>query len=144
MDQQSNHQGWLFTGDTDYIYYAKGKGELYVTGRADNLVMSGGESISRVEIESVLSLRESVNEIASSGLRDERLGQRVAAFIQAKDAVSWEDLDRHCRESDVMNFKLLREYVFVKAIPKSSVGKAFDASSLQVISRRHETKGVRS
>ena len=84
MDQQSNRQGWLFTGDPVYIYYAKGKGELYVTGRADNLVMSGGESISRVEIESVLSLRESVNEIASSGLRYERLGQRVAAFIQAR------------------------------------------------------------
>jgi 2-furoate---CoA ligase len=68
-------------------------------------------------------LHESVNEVAVCGLRDERLGQRVVAFIQAKAVVSCEDLDRHCRESDLMNFKRPREYVFVKAIPKSPVGK---------------------
>lgn len=120
VDQKSIRKGWFFTGDTGYV---DADGELYVTGRVDDMIISGGENISPVEIESVLSLHESVNEVAVCGLRDERLGQRVVAFIQAKAAVSREELDRHCRESDLMNFKRPREYVFVKAIPKSPVGK---------------------
>jgi len=114
-------QGWYFTGDTGYF---DEDGDLYVTGRVDDMIISGGENISPVDIESVLSLHPGVDEVAVAGLRDERWGQRVVAFVKPRDAaVSFEALDAHCRQSDLVNFKRPREYVFVREIPKSPVGK---------------------
>jgi 2-furoate---CoA ligase len=114
-------RGWYFTGDTGYF---DEDGDLYVTGRVDDMIISGGENISPVDIESVLSLHPGVDEVAVAGLRDERWGQRVVAFVKPRDAaVSSEALDAHCRQSDLVNFKRPREYVFVREIPKSPVGK---------------------
>jgi 2-furoate---CoA ligase len=112
--------GWYFTGDTGYV---DGEGDLFVTGRVDDMIISGGENISPVDIESVLSLHPDVDEVAVAGLKDERWGQRVVAFVKRSGSVSTEGLDAHCRSSDLVNFKRPREYVFVKAIPKSPVGK---------------------
>jgi 2-furoate---CoA ligase len=113
--------GWYFTGDTGYI---DEDGDLFVTGRVDDMIISGGENISPVDIESVLSLHPAVDEVAVAGLRDERWGQRVVAFVKPRhDEISAEALDAHCRQSDLANFKRPREYVFVREIPKSPVGK---------------------
>jgi 2-furoate---CoA ligase len=91
------------------------------------MIISGGENISPVDIESVLSLHPGVDEVAVAGLRDERWGQRVVAFVKPRapqaDGLSPEALDTHCRQSDLVNFKRPREYVFVREIPKSPVGK---------------------
>jgi 2-furoate---CoA ligase len=87
------------------------------------MIISGGENISPVEIESVLSLHPAVDEVAVAGLKDERWGQRVVAFVKRKQSVSPEGLDQYCRTSALVNFKRPREYVFVDEIPKSPVGK---------------------
>jgi 2-furoate---CoA ligase len=121
VNTRSIRDGWFFTGDTGYF---DEEGELFVTGRVDDMIISAGENISPVEIESVLSLHERIDEVAVVGLKDERLGQKVVAFIKpVKDRVPAEELDAHCRDSDLMNFKRPREYIFVKSIPKSPVGK---------------------
>jgi 2-furoate---CoA ligase len=119
-DLKALRDGWYFTGDTGYV---DTQGDLFVTGRVDDMIISGGENISPVEIESVLSLHPSVDEVAVAGLKDERWGQRVVAFVKATGAVDPAALDAHCRQSDLMNLKRPREYVFVKEIPKSPVGK---------------------
>ncbi|MEF8690483.1 UNVERIFIED_CONTAM: AMP-binding protein [Comamonas sp. A-3] len=112
--------GWYFTGDTGYL---DEDGELHVTGRVDDMIISGGENISPVDIESVLSLHPGVDEVAVAGLPDERWGQRVVAFVKRKNTVDSESLDSYCRATDLANFKRPREYVFVSEIPKSPVGK---------------------
>ena len=112
--------GWYFTGDTGYF---DADGDLFVSGRVDDMIISGGENISPVDIESVLSLHPAVDEVAVAGLHDERWGQRVVAFVKRRAEVSFEGLDAHCRSSDLVNFKRPREYVFVREIPKSPVGK---------------------
>jgi 2-furoate---CoA ligase len=119
---KSLREGWYFTGDTGYF---DEEGDLFVTGRVDDMIISGGENISPVDIESVLSLHPAVDEVAVAGLRDERWGQRVVAFIKtrASMATNADVLDAHCRQSDLVNFKRPREYVFVRDIPKSPVGK---------------------
>ncbi len=117
---KSLRDGWYFTGDTGYL---DADGDLFVTGRVDDMIISGGENISPVDIESVLSLHPAVDEVAVAGLKDERWGQRVVAFVKRKQNVSSEGLDQHCRTSDLVNFKRPREYVFVDEIPKSPVGK---------------------
>ncbi len=119
-DARAIRDGWYFTGDTGYM---DADGDLFVTGRVDDMIISGGENISPVDIESVLSLHPAVDEVAIAGVQDERWGQRVVAFVKRKDAVDADDLDRHCRSSDLVNFKRPREYVFVREIPKSPVGK---------------------
>jgi 2-furoate---CoA ligase len=119
-DARALRDGWYFTGDTGYLDH---EGELYVTGRVDDMVISGGENISPVEIESALSLHPAVEEVAVAGLADERLGQRVVAFVKRRSPVSPDALDTYIRGTGLMQFKRPREYVFVRAIPKSPVGK---------------------
>ena len=119
-DEKAIRDGWYFTGDTGYF---DRDGELFVTGRVDDMIISGGENISPVEIESVLSLHESVDEVAVAGLADARWGQKVVAFVKRKSATDSAALDSYCKSSDLPGFKRPREYVFVRDIPKSPVGK---------------------
>lgn len=119
-DEKSLRDGWYFTGDTGYFDH---EGELFVTGRVDDMIISGGENISPVEIESLLSLHPAVDEVAVAGIKDERLGQKVVAFIHLKENVLPGELDLYCKESELLNFKRPKQYVFVKEIPKSPVGK---------------------
>ena len=87
------------------------------------MIITGGENVLPVEIESVLSLHSGVAEIAVAGLEDERWGKRVTAFIKRRETVTETELDNYCRQSDLANFKRPRAYVFVREIPKSPVGK---------------------
>jgi 2-furoate---CoA ligase len=119
-DAKALRDGWYFTGDTGYI---DGDGDLFVTGRVDDMIITGGENVSPVEIESCLSLHPAVSEVAVVGIADERWGKIVSAFIKRRAAVAPEDLDLFCRSSGLANFKRPRRYVFVEAIPKSPVGK---------------------
>jgi len=113
-------ESWYFTGDTGYL---DADGDLFVTGRVDDMIITGGENVSPVEIESCLSLHPAVSEVAVVGLADERWGKIVAAFVKRRAVVMPDDLDQHCRASGLANFKRPRRYVFVEAIPKSPVGK---------------------
>jgi 2-furoate---CoA ligase len=94
-----------------------------VTGRVDDMIITGGENVSPVEIESCLSLHPAVSEVAVVGLADERWGKVVAAFIKRRKPVEQDELDQFCRTSGLTNFKRPRRYVFVNEIPKSPVGK---------------------
>ena len=119
-DAKSLHDGWYFTGDVGYL---DADGDLFVTGRVDDMIISGGENVLPVEIESALSLHPAVAEVAVAGLPDDRWGGRISAFVKRAAPVTAEELDAFCRESDLANFKRPREYVFVQEIPKSPVGK---------------------
>lgn len=119
-NERALREGWYFTGDTGYF---DASGDIFVTGRVDDMIISGGENISPVDIESILSLHPAVDEVAVAGIQDARWGQRVVAFVKRRSDVSTEGLDNHCRTSDLVNFKRPREYVFVRTIPKSPVGK---------------------
>jgi 2-furoate---CoA ligase len=119
-DAKALREGWYFTGDTGFI---DADGDLFVTGRVDDMIITGGENISPVEIESCLSLHPAVSEVAVVGLPDEKWGKIVAAFIKRNRVVSEAELEQFCRTSGLANFKRPRRYVFVAAIPKSPVGK---------------------
>jgi 2-furoate---CoA ligase len=119
-DAKALRSGWYFTGDTGYV---DPDGDLFVTGRADDMIVTGGENVSPVEIESCLSLHPAVSEVAVVGLADERWGKIVSAFVKRRAPIAADDLDQFCRTSGLANFKRPRRYVFVEAIPKSPVGK---------------------
>ncbi len=119
-DGKALREGWYFTGDTGLF---DADGDLFVTGRVDDMIISGGENISPVEIESCLSLHDAVSEVAVVGLPDERWGKIVAAFVKRRAATDAEALDAFCKSSGLAGFKRPRRYVFVAEIPKSPVGK---------------------
>jgi 2-furoate---CoA ligase len=119
-DAKALRNGWYFTGDTGYV---DADGDLFVTGRVDDMIITGGENVSPVEIESILSLHTAVAEVAVVGLADERWGQIVAAFVERRAQVEADELDQFCRRAGLANFKRPRRYVFVASIPKSPVGK---------------------
>jgi 2-furoate---CoA ligase len=119
-DAKSLRQGWYFTGDTGFF---DNDGDLFVTGRVDDMIITGGENVSPVEIESCLSLHAAVSEVAVVGMPDERWGKIVTAFIKRRNPVDAEELDTYCRTSGLANFKRPRRYIFVSEIPKSPVGK---------------------
>jgi 2-furoate---CoA ligase len=144
-DAKALRNGWYFTGD---IGYADADGDIFITGRVDDMIITGGENISPVEIESCLSLHAAVSEVAVVGLPDERWGKIVAAFIKRRAAVEAEDLDAYCRASGLAAFKRPRRYVFVAEIPKSPVGKLlrrklvagdYDADAVSPASSQHGT-----
>jgi len=119
-DAKALRDGWYFTGDTGYF---DAEGDLFVTGRVDDMIITGGENVSPVEIESCLSLHPAVAEVAVVGLSDERWGKVISAFIKRRACVDPQELDQFCRTSGLANFKRPRRYVFVEEIPKSPVGK---------------------
>ncbi len=120
VNARALRDGWFLTGDTGYY---DPDGDLFVTGRVDDMIITGGENVSPVEIESCLSLHPAVSEVAVVGLPDERWGKIVAAFIKRRFPVDAADLDAFCRSSGLASFKRPRRIVFVDEVPKSSVGK---------------------
>jgi 2-furoate---CoA ligase len=126
-NEKSFQDGWFFTGD---LGYRDEEGDLFVVGRVDDMIISGGENIYPVEVENVLDANEEVEEVAIVGLDDERLNQVVTAFCTVQDPEGTnftalaQRLDEFCRDSeDLADFKRPREYIFVDDITKSNVGK---------------------
>jgi 2-furoate---CoA ligase len=123
-DARALRDGCYLTGDTGYF---DADGDLFVTGRDEDMIISGDENVSPGDIESVLSLHPAVAEVAVAGLPDERWGQCITTFIKrapnAETAVEPAALDAWCRASSLADYKRPRNYVFVAEIPKSPVGK---------------------
>lgn len=112
--------GWLRTGDLGYV---DSQGRLFVQGRRDDLIVSGGENIHPAEVEAVLLRHPGVREAAVCGLADSDLGQRVAAFIVAESgAPSVQSLRQHCR-AHLAGYKIPRSFQFATALPRTPLGK---------------------
>jgi len=117
-DAKAIRGGWYHTGDTGHL---DDDGDLWVDGRLDDMIISGGENIHPVEVEDVLASHPGVREVAVIGAPDDRLGNRVVAVVVG-DATP-EELDAHCLASSLARFKRPREYRLVAELPKSASGK---------------------
>jgi 2-furoate---CoA ligase len=120
-DAKAIRDGWYHTGDVGRL---DEDGDLWVVGRVDDMVLSGGENIHPVEVEDVLARAPGVREVAVIGAPDDRWGQRVVACVVAEEGVTAEQLDAFCLASESLaRFKRPREYRFVPELPKSPSGK---------------------
>jgi 2-furoate---CoA ligase len=117
-DTAAIRDGWYHTGDLGRI---DEDGDLWVEGRVDDMIISGGENVHPLEVESVLARHPAVREVAVAGVADDRLGQRVAAWVVG--SASAEQLDAYCLTSELARFKRPRQYTFVAELPKSASGK---------------------
>jgi 2-furoate---CoA ligase len=120
-DAKAIQGDWYRTGDLGWM---DEDGELFVAGRVDDMIISGGENIHPEEIEDALVRSQLVAGCAVIGMPDERLGARVVAFVEpVRTDTSPDQLDEVCLRSGLARFKRPREYIFVKAIPRSASGK---------------------
>ncbi len=120
-DAKAIRDGWYHTGDIGRI---DEDSDLWVVGRVDDMIISGGENIHPVEVEDVLARAPGVREVAVIGSPDDRWGQRVVACVVVDDGVTAEQLDAYCLASErLARFKRPREYRFVLELPKSPSGK---------------------
>lgn len=117
-DAKAIRDGWYHTGDTGHL---DEDGDLWVDGRVDDMIISGGENIHPLEVEDVLARHPAVREVAVVGVQDDRWGQRVVAIVVGE--VSADELDAHCLASPLARFKRPREYRFTLSLPKSASGK---------------------
>jgi acyl-CoA synthetase (AMP-forming)/AMP-acid ligase II len=114
--------GWIYTGD---LFSKDADGFYYFHGRADDMIVSGGENIYPREVEEILYRAPGVQEAAVVGLPDEKWGQVVAAFVVRSDpAVDAETLDAFFKASqDIAPYKRPKRYEFVEALPMNPSGK---------------------
>ncbi len=125
------HDGWLRTGDVGRI---SPDGFLTLTDRSKDVIKSGGEWISSVELENAIMGHPAVAEAAVVGIPDERWGERplAAVVVKAGEDVSAEAL-RAFLADKVATWQLPERWAFIDEVPKTSVGK-FDK---KVIRRRY-------
>ena len=120
-DARAIHDSWYHTGDVGRL---DEDGDLWILGRVDDMIISGGENIHPLEVEDVLTSHQRVAEVAVVGAQDDRLGERVVAVVVAEGELSAEELDAFCLSSEELaHFKRPREYRFVDSLPKSPSGK---------------------
>jgi O-succinylbenzoic acid--CoA ligase len=113
--------GWFNTGDFGHINRKK---HLFVESRRTDLIISGGENISPVEVEDALKKLGIVNDAAVVGVPDREWGQKAVAFIRTENQQSADpDSLRIQLKGALQTFKIPKEFVVIDEIPKTSTGK---------------------
>jgi acyl-CoA synthetase (AMP-forming)/AMP-acid ligase II len=113
--------GLLCSGDVGHL---DSSGHLFVDGRDDEMIVSGGENVFPREVEDLLADHEAVVEVAVIGVADDEYGQRLKAFVVVgEDAeVSAEDLKSHVK-AHLAGYKAPREVEFMAELPRNATGK---------------------
>ena len=120
-DARSFHGGWFFTGDTGST---DADGDLFVTGRVDDMIITGGENVYGPEVESVLSACPGVSEAVIIGIPDERWGEAVKAIVLPVPGaeLSATDVIAFCR-ARLAHYQCPASVEFVEELPRSATGK---------------------
>lgn len=113
--------GWFHGGDIGYL---DDEGVVYFTDRAKDIIKSGGENVSSVEVERVLLGHDAVAEVAVVGTPHEHWGEAVTAFVVTAPSgeADGDALLEYARQN-LAGFKAPKEIVFVDALPKTATGK---------------------
>ncbi|PJE09727.1 MAG: acyl-CoA synthetase [Mycobacterium sp.] len=115
------HAGYMSSGDVGYL---DANGRLFVVGRDDEMIVSGGENIYPIEVEKTLAAHPEVAEASVIGVDDEQYGQRLSAFVVLEPGASAtvETLKQHVRDN-LANYKVPREITVLDELPRGSTGK---------------------
>ena len=98
------------------------EGRLFIDGRDDEMIVSGGENVFPREVEDLLTDHEAVDEAAALGVDDDEFGQRLRAFVVLSGDASEDDLKGHVK-ANLARYKVPREILFLDELPRNATGK---------------------
>jgi acyl-CoA synthetase (AMP-forming)/AMP-acid ligase II len=99
-------------------------GRLFVEGRDDEMIVSGGENVFPQEVEDCLARHEQVVEVAAIGVDDVEFGKRLRAFVvRAPGGSVTEDELRDHVKANLARFKVPRDFIFLEELPRNATGK---------------------
>jgi fatty-acyl-CoA synthase len=113
--------GLLSSGDVGYF---DERGLLYISGRDDEMIVSGGENVFPAEVEDLISGHPDVVEATAIGVEDQEWGHRLRAFVVKKQEASLdEDTVKHYVRDHLARYKVPREVIFLDELPRNPTGK---------------------
>lgn len=120
-ESKAFHKGFMASGDIGYL---DEQGRLFVVGRDDEMIVSGGENVYPIEVEKALLSHPGVAEASVVGVDDDKFGQRLVAFVvPSQDSrVDAEGLQQHVR-AHLANFKVPRQVILLSELPRTNTGK---------------------
>jgi len=128
---KEEQRGLLSSGDLGSFR----DGLLFVEGREDDMIVSGGENVYPGEVEELLSHHPSVADVAVVGIEDDEFGQALAAFVVAKDKdLSVDGVRAHVR-NHLARHKVPRRVVFVDALPRNTTGKVLRRTLIESLQK---------
>jgi acyl-CoA synthetase (AMP-forming)/AMP-acid ligase II len=115
------HDGYMASGDVGYLDSA---GRLFVVGRDDEMIVSGGENVFPAEVEDLISGHPEVIEATALGVEDREWGHRLRAFVvKAEGASVDEDAIKVYVRDHLARYKVPREVIFLDELPRNPTGK---------------------
>src|SRR3954452_23262393 len=111
--------GLLSSGDVGHF---DSDGRLFIDGRDDDMIVSGGENVFPAEVEELLMGHQSVADVAVFGVEDEKFGQRLKAVVVKKGDLSEQQVQDYVKQN-LAGFKAPRDVVFADELPRTSTGK---------------------
>jgi acyl-CoA synthetase (AMP-forming)/AMP-acid ligase II len=120
-DTKQFDQSYMVSGDVGHL---DENGRLYVVGRDDDMIVSGGENVFPVEVETTINAHPAVVEAAVVAVDDEAFGQRLAAFVVLKPDASLraDDIKEHVKHQ-LAGYKVPRDVTFLDDLPRNAAGK---------------------
>jgi fatty-acyl-CoA synthase len=125
--------GLMSTGDLGHF---DSEGRLFIDGRDDDMIVSGGENVFPGEVEDLLYTHPAVTEAAVTGVPDDEFGQRLAAFVVAGGEIDDTEI-RAFVKTNLARFKVPRDVIFVDELPRTPTGK-IDRRGLARLQNAHE------
>jgi fatty-acyl-CoA synthase len=113
---------WWHSGDMGHLDQ---ESYLFLEGRVDDMIISGGINIMPARVEEVLLTHPGIAEVAVVGIADSEWGQKVKAFVVPKGTseLTQKDLDEFMRESELADFQRPRLYEILDSLPRTATGK---------------------
>ena len=119
--ERALHGGWFHTGDAAVVHP---DGYIEIRDRLKDVIISGGENISSVEVEGVLLRHPAVQEVAIVGFPHERWGEAPHAFVVLKEGARVDERElREFARTNLAHFKAPHSVTFVNELPKTATGK---------------------
>jgi acyl-CoA synthetase (AMP-forming)/AMP-acid ligase II len=113
--------GLLSSGDVGHL---DAEGRLFIDGRDDEMIVSGGENVFTREVEDLLAGHEAVKEVAVIGVEDEQYGQRLKAFVVLTEGGTIGEAEvKSYVKANLAGYKTPREVVFLDELPRNATGK---------------------
>jgi len=114
-------EGLVSSGDVGHF---DSGGRLFVDGRDDEMIVSGGENVFPREVEDLLAEHPEIEDVAVVGVEDEEFGQRLTAFVVTHEGseLDEETVQEHVKRN-LARYKVPREVVFVPELPRNATGK---------------------